>query len=65
MPDLIVNNHFSIFILQADSEAGDAWITEHIPADAQVFGGGVAVEPRCIEAIVEGARDDGLEVICF
>lgn len=62
MSDLIVNNHGSIFLLSPVTEAGEAWIDEHIPQDAMTWGGAVVVEHRYIEAIVAGALADGLEV---
>jgi hypothetical protein len=62
MSDLIVNNHGSIFLLSPVTEAGEAWIDEHIPQDAMTWGGAVVVEHRYIEAIVASALADGLEV---
>jgi hypothetical protein len=61
-PDLTVSNHGSIMILRSATQAGRDWICEHIPADAHGWGGGIVVEPRYIDAIVEGAIADGLEV---
>lgn len=64
MVDLQVQNHGSIFILQAISNEGKQWVAEHIPADAQTWGvDGIVVEHRYIEAIVAGAINDGLEVL--
>lgn len=63
MADLRLCNQGSIFILEADSDAGRDWIKEHIPADAIHWGkDGVIVEHRYIEEIVRGAISDGLEV---
>lgn len=60
--DLKVENHGTIFLLRPVSSAGQAWIDEHIPEDAQSLGNAVAVEHRYIEDIVEGALEDGLVV---
>jgi hypothetical protein len=60
--DLSVDNQGSICLLRAKTEAGRDWVAEHIPADAQWWCGGVVVEPRYIDAIVDGAMNDGLEV---
>lgn len=62
MADLSVENHGSIFLLRANTDAGRAWVAEHIPDDAQVFGGATVVEHRFIADIAAGAIDDGLEV---
>jgi hypothetical protein len=62
MADLSVDNHGSILILRGETAEGKDWISEHIPSDAQSWCGGVVVEPRYLDAIVEGAMNDGLEV---
>jgi hypothetical protein len=61
-PDCFVENHGSIFLLRPVTPAGFAWVSEHIPEDAQFFGEAVCVEHRYIADIVEGIRDSGLEV---
>lgn len=62
MADLSIQNEGSIFLLRAHTDAGNAWIEQHIPDDAQSFGGAIVVEHRYIADIVAGAIDDGLEV---
>jgi hypothetical protein len=61
MADLSITNHGSLFLLRGASEAGEAWLTENIP-DARCFAGLIAVEPRYIRDIAEGAVNDGLTV---
>jgi hypothetical protein len=61
MTDIHTENHGSIWLLRPVSDAGRNWLAEHLD-DAQWFGGAVAVEPRYVEDIVEGASLDGLEV---
>ena len=61
-PDFRVENHGSVFLLQPLTPAGNSWISEHLPEDAQWFGNGVVVEHRFIWAILEGIQSDGLEV---
>jgi len=51
----------SVYLLRAESDAERTWIDEHISEDALRFGGGVAVEHRYIDDIVEGMLTDGLE----
>lgn len=62
MADFTVQNHGSIFILTPHTPEAEAWVEEHIPDDAQLWGNGIVVEHRFIDNIVEGARADGLEV---
>lgn len=62
MADLSIANHGSIFLLHSHTDVGKAWIDEHIPDDAQMFGNAVVVEHRFIADIAAGAINDGLEV---
>ncbi len=63
MADLSVQNEGSLFLLLPLTSGGKSWIDEHIPEDAMWFSNGVVVEPRYIADIVQGAINDGLEVI--
>ena len=58
--DFTVANHGSIFMLYAKSEAAREWVAEHLPSDAQTFGGGIAIEPRYVMDILLGIVNDGL-----
>lgn len=62
MADLYIQNEGSIFLLRALTDVGREWVEQHIPDDAQTFGGSIVVEHRYIGAIVQGAVNDGLEV---
>jgi len=62
MRDLLVRDEGSIFLLVPVTPAGQEWVDEHIPADAQTFGKAIVVEHRYIADIVNGALADGLEV---
>jgi len=61
-PDFLCENHGSIFLLRPISPAAFLWIDENLPADRQTFGNAVAVEHRCIWAILEGIQNEGLAV---
>ena len=63
IPDFFVENHGSIFLLRPVTPAAFAWVSEHIPEEAQFFGEAVCVEHRYIAEIVEGIRESGLEVL--
>lgn len=62
MPDFTVRGGGTLYILTPLTIPAREWVAEHISDDAQTWGGGIAVEHRYINAIVEGARADGLEV---
>jgi hypothetical protein len=62
MADLSIQNEGSIFLLRGLTEAGKAWIAEHIPDDAPTFGAAVVIEHHFIGDIAQGAVNDGLEV---
>jgi len=60
--DISVEHHGSIFLLQPLNESASDWLHEHIAEDAQWFVSALVVEPRYVADIVNGAREDGLEV---
>lgn len=60
--DFSFKNHGSVCILEPLSEAGKEWASEHLPDDAQSWGGGVVIEPRYADPILDGIAADGLEV---
>lgn len=60
--DLELAGHGSIGILRARTDAGREWIDENIDPEAMHALGGVVVEPRFAEAILNGAELDGLTV---
>lgn len=61
-PDFVVENYFTIFLLQPLTPAANAWIEASLPEDHQTFAGAVVVEHRYIADIVRGAIADGLVV---
>lgn len=60
--DFAVSDHGSIVILTALSPEGSQWVREHIPADAPRWAGGIAIENRFADDILDGIEDAGLEV---
>lgn len=60
--DFTLENHGSIVLLQPHTEAARAWVSEHIPDDAMIWGTSIVVEPRYVSDIVDGIAEDGLEV---
>lgn len=60
--DFQVQNHGSIVLLEPISVQASEWLELHIGDDAQFWGNSVVVEPRYLQNIVAGIRDDGLTV---
>jgi len=60
--DFIGENHGSIFLLRPLSPSAFSWIEEHLPSDRLTFGNAVAIDHRCIWAILVGLQEDGLVV---
>lgn len=60
MADLMLENHGSICIVQPLTGAADAWLRE--VTDGTWYGGGLVVEPRYVEALLQGAVNEGFEV---
>jgi len=61
-PDVEVQNHGGIFLFHLFTDAAREWCGEHIPNDAQWFGGALAVEHRYAQDVAQGMLDDGLVV---
>ena len=62
-PDVLVENHGSIFMFQPMTPAARAWIEEHVkPEPWQWYGGGLAVDPRYARDLADGMIADGLKV---
>lgn len=60
MTDFHIIDHGSIAVLSPLSVDAKDWCDEHLPEDAQRWGGGYVVEPRYLGDIVDGACADGL-----
>jgi hypothetical protein len=60
--DIRVDSHGSIILLHPATETAADWLRDHVAEDAQWWAGALVVEPRYVEDIVNGAREDGLEV---
>lgn len=62
-PDVKVENLGSVHILQPLSPAGKAWTDENLAVESwQMIGGGIAIEPRMVQNIIDGMEADGLTV---
>lgn len=61
--DLAIHSEGSVVLIDPHTSAGRDWLNENIDMDkAHVWAGSVVVEPRYIDAIAQGAVNDGLTV---
>ena len=62
-PDLLLENHGSIFLLRPVTAVGQMWLQENvIGEETQIFGNAIVCEPRYVIDIVLGARAEGVVV---
>lgn len=62
-PDILVENHGSVMMIQPLTPAAENWIDENLnPEDWQWLGDAFACEPCCVSNILEGMEADGLIV---
>jgi hypothetical protein len=61
MKDLAFENHGSIWLVRPLTEAGQKFLDETAPEDAQFMGKAMVVEPRYVEDVQEAAIQHGLE----
>jgi hypothetical protein len=63
LPDVLVANEGTLFIVNAISRRAKAWLAEHVDLDeAQHWGASLVVEHRFIVELVDGMHDSGLVV---
>ena len=62
MPDISVSNLGPFYVITAMTDRGADWFEDNLIGEQTRTCGGIAVEGRYLDDIVEGARADGLEV---
>lgn len=61
--DVRLSFHGSIVLLSPETDIARDWIEAHIDTEAaQFWAGALAVEPRYLEPILEGMREEGLRI---
>lgn len=60
MPDVSVENHGSIMLVQPHTPGADTWLREN--TDGQWYSGALVVEPRYIDTLIDGMESNGLTV---
>lgn len=61
-PDFEVTWHGSLVLVTPATPEADAHLRAHVDAEAQWFGGALAVEPRFLDDLVAGLQDAGYTV---
>ena len=61
--DVLAAEYCSFAMLTPMTDIGHRWVEEHVEIEPwQRFGASVACDPRCLNDLVEGMREDGLVV---
>lgn len=63
MNDFTISNHGSIFMVTPNTPQAQGWVTLSLSLESwQWLGNSFSVEPRYIEDLVQGMRNDGFSV---
>lgn len=60
MTDFTLAHHGSVALLTPNNAEAHKWLGEHIPDDALWGSKGVVIEPRYVEGMMDGIREDGM-----
>lgn len=60
--DAEVYNHGSICLVKPRTPAARTWLTENVSESSLWWAGGLVVEPRYLDDLVEAMRGDGLVI---
>ncbi len=63
MSDFMLSGGGSVFVLTPLTTQAAEWIDDHIDPNAQSWGGGVVIEHRYVDDIVDGIESAGFSVI--
>jgi hypothetical protein len=61
-PDVVVENHGTLFTFELRTEQARKWVREHVQDDAMFWGGALVCEHRFAHDLAEGMIGDGLVV---
>lgn len=61
-PDVVVENHFSVFLFHLGSDEARAWIKDHVTGETTWWGDALVVEPRYAQNLESHMTEDGLVV---
>ena len=57
--DFRISNQGSIMIVVSNTKSAKLWLLHSSPGDAQFWGGGMAVEPRYLDGVIDAAESAG------
>lgn len=60
--DYTFENHLSLWLVRANNIGALEHLQENVQEDAQWFGEALAVEPRYVDGLAEGLRENGWSV---
>lgn len=58
--DFTLAHHGSVALLTPNTPEANKWLGEHIPDHALWWSRGVVIEPRYVEAVMDGIVEDGM-----
>ena len=60
--DFQVVDHGTIYLLYANTRRAKQWVKENLPQDHMQYADASVVEPRYIDDIIDGIREDDLDI---
>jgi hypothetical protein len=60
--DITVVNHGTIILVHLNTPEAREWVRVNVPDDAMFHGDALVVEPRYLDALIEGMYYDGLVI---
>lgn len=60
--DVAISGSGTIYLFHLLTDAARAWVDEHVSAERQMLGRGLAVEHRYAAALAAGMQADGLTI---
>lgn len=61
--DVRVTYHGTIYMVEVVTPAAQAWVNDNLELESwQWMGGSFAVEPRMMDNLLDGMREDGLRL---
>lgn len=60
--DFRLADHGTVMLFTPLTDAAHCWADENLPADTAVFAGSLAIESRCMSAILDAVKCAGLVI---
>lgn len=62
MTDATIRHCGSIVLIKLETEAARDWVRDNVPDDAPYLAASLAVEPRYVDALIDGMQGAGLVI---